>query len=131
MNEKIKIVYLWAEVTGYVTSVLDALCEYNDVSIDVVHWNTSNLNSTFFQIDESKSINYYKRSEHTQGDILKLLQDKKPDIIVVSGWEDKGYIWACRRYKKLHPKTKVVAGIDDQWHGSFRQRLGQVYYRLF
>ena len=131
MNQKIKIVYLWAEVTGYVTGVFDALCQNYDVSIDVVHWDKSNPECTFYQIERSKKINYHPRSECNQDDILKLLCDRQADIVVVSGWEDKGYIWACRRYKRLHPKTKVVAGIDDQLRGTIRQRLGQVYYKLF
>lgn len=131
MNNNIKITYLWAEITGYVTGVLDALCNNHDVSVDVVHWDKSNPDSTFYQIDESKPINFYKRSEHTQDDILKILCDRQPDIVVVSGWEDKGYIWACRRYKKLYPKTKFVAGIDDQLRRTIRQRLGRIYYKLF
>lgn len=131
MNQKIKIVYLWAEVTGYITGVLDALCKNYDASVDVVHWDKSNLDCTFYQIEKSKNINYRPRSECNQDDILKLLCDRQPDIVVVSGWEDKGYIWACRRYRRLHPNTKIVAGIDDQLRGTIRQRLGQIYYKLF
>jgi len=131
VNKNVKIVYLWAEVTGYVTGVLDALCKDYEVSIDVVHWDKSNQDCTFYQIDESKPVNYYKRSKQTKDDILRLLCKRQPDIIVVSGWEDKGYIWACRRFKRLYPETKFVAGIDDQLRGTIRQRLGQIYYKLF
>jgi len=43
---------------------------------------------------------------------------------------DRLYLDVLRRYRKV-TRTIVVAGIDDQWHGGFRQRLGVFYCQLF
>jgi len=115
MIKGVRIVFLWAEVTGYVRGVLNALVEMGGVAIDVVHWDKLGVYSTQYQVGVSSSISFHGRSQTNPDKILKLLVDRQPSIIVVSGWMDKGYVWACRRYKKKFPNTKIVAGIDDQW----------------
>jgi len=129
--ESIPIVFLWAEVTGYVKGTLDALSKADGVSIDVVHWDRGDINSTQYRISESSTVHFHGRSMMNDRAVLSLLTTRQPQIIVVSGWMDKGYIWACRRYKKTFPNTKIVAGLDGQWTGSIRQRFGQLYYRIF
>jgi glycosyltransferase involved in cell wall biosynthesis len=131
MDEDVRIVYLWAEITGYVISVLEALSKDYSASINAVHWDARNENSTSYKIKESGNINFYPRSQYNRDRILELLNDTKPHIVVVSAWEDKDYIWASRLHKKKCPDVKIVAGIDDQWHGTFRQRLGTIFYKYF
>jgi glycosyltransferase involved in cell wall biosynthesis len=131
MKNNISIVFLWAKVGGYLEAVLKSLSSQTVGKINVVHWDKRDLNSTQHVIDDVDNINFYARSETNDESILKLLEKTKPDIIVVSGWMDSGYIRTCKKYKKINPMVKIVAGIDDIWTGSFRQRLGQIYYRLF
>lgn len=124
------IVFLWAEVTGYVLSLLEELVVSQGARIDVVHWDRKKVNSTRFAIETAASIHFHGRSRNDEDAIYKLLCEKQPKIIVVSGWMDKGYIRASKKYKRMHKGVRVVAGIDDQWKGTQRQRLGQIYYRL-
>lgn len=131
MSKDVRIVYLWAEITGYVISVLEALSKDYSISVNAVHWDGRKENNNFYKIKESENINFYPRSQYNKNRILEFLNDTKPHIVVVSGWEDKDYIWACRLHKKKYPDVKIVAGIDDQWHGTFRQRLGTVFYKYF
>ena len=48
---------------------------------------------------------------------------------------DKVYLHACRKYKRKFSNVKIVAGIDDQWTGSFRQKLKentiQAFYKKY
>jgi len=131
MKTNASIVYLWAEVTGYVFGVLEELVHHTTGTIDVVHWDKRTVNSTRFDISHSAGIRFHGRTQISDIAIYDLLVQRQPAIIVVSGWMDKGYIAACKRYKRLQPKVKIVAGIDDQCTGSLRQRLGQVYYAIF
>lgn len=131
MKNNISIVFLWAEVGGYLDAVLKSLSSQTVGKINVVHWDRRDLNSTQHVIDDINNITFYARSETNDELIFTLLEKTKPEIIVVSGWMDSGYIWACKKYKKSNPMVKIVAGIDDIWTGSLRQRLGQIYYRLF
>ena len=131
MKNNISIVFLWAKVGGYLEAVLKSLLGQTVGKINVVHWDRHDLNSTQHVIDVINNITFYARSETNDELILNLLEKTKPEIIVVSGWMDSGYIRACKKYKKTNPMVKIVAGIDDIWTGSLRQRLGQIYYRLF
>lgn len=125
------IVFYWAEITGYVCGVLEEVSKLVDGNIVVVHWDKRNINSTKFIIDESSKIQFLNRSQHDKEQLLEILSTIRPGIIVVSGWMDSGYIWACKKYKANNSEVKVVAASDSQWTGSIRQRIGQIYHRLF
>ena len=112
-------------------AVLNSLSSKASGNISVVHWDKRDTNTTQYNIDANNNVSFYGRSETDNKSILELLNNSSPEIIVISGWMDKGYIWACKKYKKANPNVKIVAGIDDMWTGALRQRLGQIYYRLF
>lgn len=131
MDRNVSIVFLWAEVVGYLQAVLNSLSSKASGNISVVHWDKRDTNTTQYNIDANNNVSFYGRSETDNKSILELLNNSSPEIIVISGWMDKGYIWACKKYKKANPNVKIVAGIDDMWTGALRQRLGQIYYRLF
>ena len=129
-NQNISIVFLWAEVVGYLHSVLSFLSDNRNVNIEVVHWDKRNQNTTQYKIKSINRVNFYNRSETDVNDIFKILKESKPKIIVISGWMDNGYIKACRRYKKENSSVKIVAGIDDIWTGNLRQHLGVLYFKF-
>jgi glycosyltransferase involved in cell wall biosynthesis len=131
MKNNLSIVFLWAEVGGYLEAVLKSLSSQPVGIINVVHWDKRNLNTTQHEITNLDKVIFHARSEANDELIFKLLEIAKPEIVVVSGWMDKGYIRVCKKYKKKCPNVKIVAGIDDMWVGSLRQRLGQIYYNFF
>jgi len=129
MKIDVSIVYLWAEITGYVYGVLEELTKYTS-TLDVVHWDVLEHNSSLYKNVGGDRICFHRRTQTSDEDIYEILSDRAPSIIVVSGWMDKGYIKACVRYKRSNPCVQIVVGIDDQWIGSFRQHLGKFYYKL-
>lgn len=129
-RSNISIVYLWAEITGYVHGVLRVLADKTK-SVDVVHWDNRGVNSTQYILSSKNNLKFYPRSANNEKKILEILIKLNPSIIVISGWMDKGYIRVCRKYKRVNPLVKIVAGIDDQWVGSIRQRIGKIYFALF
>lgn len=136
MNESksVRIVFLYSTVVGHVLGVLNALtrCEYK-AEIDVVFWDKKNINSSRYVIEKekAKSVKYHARSSLSKNDLLELLSSREPDIIYVSGWMDKGYLWAIKRYRAKGGGGQVICGIDDQWKGTLRQHLGKGYFQLF
>jgi len=130
-SKNVAIIYLWAEVTGYVMGALQELSQLTTQNIHVVYWDQKHINSTKYSAESTEKIIFYPRSQVNEEDIYQLLVSRRPSIIVVSGWMDQGYIRACKRYKNFSPSVKVVAGIDDQWTGSLRQRVGSIYYQFF
>ena len=131
INNNISIVFLWAEVGSYLEAVLNILPSKIVGKIGIVHWDQFGLNSTKHVINVEDNVAVYPRSETNDKQILEILEKTGPEIVVISGWMDKGYIWACKKYKNANLKVKIVAGIDDIWIGSLRQRVGQIYYKVF
>jgi glycosyltransferase involved in cell wall biosynthesis len=102
-----------------------------DLAIDVVYWDKKHINSSRYKLNEVGGINFHARSQLEVSSLFNLLKSKKPDIIFISGWMDKGYIRAARKYKKLCTNTRIICGIDDQWNNTFRQRIGRIYFWAF
>lgn len=106
-----------------------------ECSIGILHWGNYNPAKSdeygYKVINGYKEIEFFVRSDFNSNQILEFLEAKKPEIIVVSGWMDKGYLLAARKYKKIFPNVKIVTAIDDIWHGSLRQKLGTLFYKIF
>jgi glycosyltransferase involved in cell wall biosynthesis len=66
------------------------------------------------------------RSEFSEKELLKLATSFKPTYIFLCGWVYKPYLSVV---KKIESKACVL-GIDNQWSGTLRQRLGAIYFRL-
>jgi glycosyltransferase involved in cell wall biosynthesis len=126
-----KIVFLHSQMTGYLYGLIKYLSTDFSCEITVIHWDKKNINSSLYVPDNSCGVNYYPRSKFNQKKIVSFLSDFTPDIVVVAGWMDKGYLKALIEYRTKTGFNKVVAGIDDQWTGSVRQILGTYYFKLF
>jgi len=121
------ILYLYAELMGYQIPVLKQYTEAYQAEVHVVHWDKKKL--TPYAPPVLRSIYYHKRSEHHRVSLLKFATELAPDIVYVSGWMDRDYIYVCKQLRKLG--IPVVSGSDSQWYGSWKQRVGRYYFRLF
>lgn len=131
-QKPIRMVFFYAEVVGYVTRMLKALLKARPTAeIDVVFQDKKHINSSRFVMPEINSIRFHARSKLNDKELLMLLFDKKPHIIFVSGWMDKGYLRTIRRYRAKNQETQVVCGTDGQWRRTLKQYLGLVYFFLF
>jgi glycosyltransferase involved in cell wall biosynthesis len=129
MNQ-LKVTFLWAELTGYFDLILNELLLHTE-NLDVIYFDFQRPINNGFEKKTNPKINFLPRSKTSDIQILELLEKGKPEIIVVSGWYDKGYISVVKEYKKNNKTVKIVNGIDDQWRSTFRQNLGTIYYKIF
>ncbi len=120
-----KILYLYAELSPYLRPVFEAYVKTYGAELHVVHWD--HLRLTPYQPALMCDVHYYKRSETNLVKLNKLSEEIVPDLIYVAGWMDKDYLRISRRW--LARGIPVVAGFDDVWCGSFRQRLGSLIMR--
>lgn len=128
---KINIIFLYAEINSYNIAVFKSLIKLNNnINIYVINWDKK-LKSQYSINVEYKEIHFISKSKLSKLGILKTLISKQPQIIYISGWMDKDYIYAIRKYSKLNRVCKVVMGTDGQWHGSIRQHLGSLYFKVF
>lgn len=124
------MLYLWSQVTPYVVGTLEELASRGSI-INCVYWDNRGIHSRNY-VPKAKSSNIFfePRSIFSNTGLVDLMHSIEPEIVVISGWMDSGYIKAISQYRSKCD-TKTVCCIDDQWHGTIRQRLGRIYYRLF
>ena len=114
------ILYLYTELMGYNLPVLECLVKNYQAKVDVVHWTQNKL--TPYTPSVGPGITLHDRSAFSADSLVEFAERLKPDLVYISGWQDKGYLPVAARLKSLG--AKVVMGLDSQWTGSLRQELG-------
>ncbi|MBS2212120.1 glycosyltransferase family 4 protein [Carboxylicivirga mesophila] len=115
---KKNILFLYTELAGYFVACINELATQKNISVHVVRWPVNKEAPFQFDIDERISI--YERDAYNDISLMELVDVVEPDIIICSGWVDKGYVNVCKRYRG---KIPTVMSMDNQWHGSLKQRL--------
>lgn len=121
MQKKYKVVFLYTELASYFLSCIEELIKSNEVEVYLFRWPLNK--EAPFDFKFHPDIKVFDRTEFKRGKIQKVLENIQPDLIYCSGWMDRGYKKACRKYKK---KIPVIVGIDNQWVGDFKQRMASV-----
>lgn len=131
MSKEVKIVFFYTVVVHYVIGLLRALKKVDpNIGLTVVFYDKKNINSSRYIVPSIDGINFIQRSVVDKQGLLDLLIKEDPSIIYISGWVDKDYIWAAKKYKRRNFDVKIVNGIDDQWFGSLRQHIGAYYFKF-
>ncbi len=124
MNNVTTILVLYTELAGYTIASLDALAR-NNVKVHIVRL-PINAEAPFdFSIN--KSISVYDRKSFDESALQKLAAEIRPNLILCSGWNDKGYLNVCKTWKSEIP---VVLAMDNKWNGSARQQIARVVSRF-
>ena len=116
-----KVLYLYTEIMGYNLPILEQLVNRYGATVDVIHWNQNKL-TPFVANTKLEDIRFHERSSFTAKTLAQFAVSIQPDLVYVSGWQDKGYLPALKKLKAQG--AKIVMGLDSQWTGSLRQQLG-------
>lgn len=119
------ILYLYTEVMGYNLPIFEQLSTEYGATVHVVRWTNNKL--TPFVPTVSEHVHYYDRSSFTPAALLEFARDLNPSLAYISGWQDKGYLPVARLLKAQG--TSVVTGLDSQWFGTLRQKIGALLIR--
>jgi glycosyltransferase involved in cell wall biosynthesis len=122
----LKILYLYTEVMGYQSPVFQRLVSAYGASIEVVHWDKNKL--TPYKNLNMAGVNFHPRSSFSAERLNQFVLQLDPDLVYISGWQDKSYLKAARLLKAMG--CPVVVGFDDQWHGGLRQLIGSLLMKL-
>ncbi|NNC84413.1 MAG: glycosyltransferase family 4 protein [Flavobacteriales bacterium] len=119
-----RALFLYSEVAGYVLSAISHwVARGNEATI--VHWPVNP--EAPFQLPEIPDVSYRVRTEFDQvDDLVQLIKDQGPDIILCSGWMDREYVSALRRSDVNIPRVLLM---DTAWTGRLKQRLAKLYLR--
>lgn len=122
-----KILYLYAELAPYVAAVLKQLTISHNALVEVVHWDKKKLKP--YVAPAIEGVTLHSRSELNDLGIREIADVFQPELVVISGWMDKGYFPTALTARKRG--IPVVTCFDDQWLATNRQQLGSIYFRLF
>lgn len=76
-----------------------------------------------FEFREDQQISIIDRNSIQDQELKDLVQAYKPDILVCSGWIDKGYLKAVRSFRK---KIPCIVSLDNHWNGTIKQHIARL-----
>ena len=115
-----KVIFLYTELAEYFLACINAFVKKSNAEVHIIRWPVNKEAPFSFSFFEN--IKVYERNELPQKSILDLVEKISPDVILCSGWVDKGYLSVCKKYRN---KIPVIVGFDGKWTGSIKQRIGQ------
>lgn len=72
-----------------------------------------------FSFKAYANVNFYERNKFTSIQLIELVKNIKPSIIICAGWSDKTYLKICKAYFSNIP---TVLSFDNPWTGTFKQK---------
>lgn len=115
-----KIAVLHTRLSGYFSACLRELSKSTSTELLIYAW--PNQADAPFDLDMLSDLGIIRnRTQHLDSEISRAVFDFCPDVILVSGWADKGYLKICQEARKQG--VPVIAGCDTQWKGSLRQHV--------
>lgn len=114
-----KCLFLFTELAGYVVACMKALAATGKVQVHVVRWPVNAVAPFQFSL-EGKNLFFYERASFTDESLMEFSKNLNPDIIICSGWIDKGYMKVCKAFRK---EIKTILTIDNPWRGTLKQHV--------
>lgn len=126
----INIIFLYSELGPYLMNLFKGITESDqNIKIHVIHWDKQ-INTPYVP-EIIPNVFYYKKSFFsTKTSLHNFISKQTPKIIYVSGWMDNWYLYVVYKLKK-NTSVKIIAGIDDLWHGTIKQKVASFIAPLF
>lgn len=115
-----RVLFLYAEVTGYLMACLRALQQHPSVGEIRLYQGLSTAETAFDFSSETLSVQ--DATNRTAADLWPEVRDFNPDVVFVSGWMFRKYYTLARKIKSSG--ATLIIGNDTPWYGSVRQRAG-------
>ena len=111
----------------YQIPVLKEFVNKYNAEVHVVYWDTKG-NAPYVPPIIENTV-FYARSKFKTQQLSELIEGIVPNIIYISGWQDKGYLKVVKPYKRKG--IPIVTGFDEIWSGTLRQRIGAIIFPFF
>lgn len=113
-----KLAILHTRLSGYLAACLSELKQATGAEF-LVHAYPGRENAPFDASQFSELGVIHNRRERSIDQMWESINEFQPEVVLVSGWADKGYLKLCRRLRKQG--IPVIAGCDTQWKGNLKQ----------
>ena len=127
---KLKVVFCWSDISGYMAACWRALNDSAEVDVFIIAFQA--LTETAFgdrlmQGIPCKLLDLQARQDSNA--IEQLVLSECPDVVVICGWLHQPYCKLVTATKLQN--TAFVMGMDTPWKDNFRQRLAPLVLRSF
>lgn len=113
------VLFLYTEIADYFLASCKALLAAGS-EVHVLRWPLNK--EAPFQFNYPDGIKIYERNNFDERMLLAFAEKINPDIIVCSGWVDKGYLFVC---KAFYGKVPTVLALDNHWRGDIKQQIAR------
>lgn len=127
----LRIVFCWAEVTGYMAACWQELARRPGIDLHILHTEQLTEQAPPFHLGPLLSGLSHQPFAKDQANVDRWLLDqvasRQPDVVVICGW----IFWPYTRLisaAALEPAVKVL-GMDSPWRGTAAQRLARFRLR--
>ena len=110
------VLFLYTEFSTYLESCLNFLIENNAVNVYLVRYAVNN--EAPFDFNNLNFKNFKREKFNSKKELLNFALELQPQIVVVSGWIDKDYLYVALKLKR---KYVTIMAMDTPWSGSFKQ----------
>lgn len=119
-----RALFLTSRMSDYMLNALTAWQRGSGVELHVVCSGVDAGEAPFEFSRTDANITFHSRETLQDSDLVYLVQTLQPQLIICSGWADKGYLQAVRSRGRA---TRAVMTMDNQWLGTWRQRIGRIW----
>ncbi len=119
MNKQ-RVVILFPELSDYMINVFQHWVNTSEVEL-YIYKKAVDAKEAPFQFDvDNKSIYMYDREKYSHAEMLENIKNIDPQMILCSGWSDADYLKIVTHFSG---KIPTVMSMDNQWHGSMKQKI--------
>lgn len=124
----VRVAVLWPQLSGYINACLRELALRPRVELLVGYAAPGDEapfdDAEFKWIPESVKLT----SRPDRAELVRRLERFKPDVLLVVSWHIPAFRYVLRH---LSPRPLRVLCMDNQWHGTLKQRLGVLGSRWY
>jgi glycosyltransferase involved in cell wall biosynthesis len=103
--------------------LIRTLIEEFHVTIYAVH-----ISENFTYVPEIPGLYTYKKSKFTVKEIIKKVDEVKPDLLYVAGYGIADFVKVAKQVKQRY-KIPIIAGSDTQFRSTWKQRLLKTFLK--
>lgn len=123
-----RVAILWTHLSGYLNSCMKALVENQGVELFVANIRVSNdapFDDALFSWIKER---YQWEGEVDRLELLKHLENFRPDVILACGWHVSGYRFVCRKFSG---RAVRILTTDQPWQIRPKKLIGVLISRYY